>query len=414
LEMQRQAMLMYTSCGWFFADISGIVTVQILKYAARAMQIAEEYNESDLETRFLEILSAAQSNIPKFGNGKDIYMRFVKPSIVSVKQVVNHWAINSLFEEYKEETDIYCYKIKTLDYSRIEKPSTTLAIGRIEVISQVTFEKHDMIFALLHYGGEDFHCVIRGFAGKSEYVKIKKTLMDKYETEPLTEVIRGIDEYFGREYYTLKDLFIEERRKIINILIKDKLEEFSGIYKELYKDAKGPMFQLKELGLPIPEEFRIAAEYALSSSLAELTIEEDNLGNLEILQEAMNINQEAKKLGIKPDYQSLREAYSRYISKKVEELAQNGTIEQYNALIESLDMVKKLELHPNLTEAQNIYFKTIHRKIPELISNLAHTINKTNKANYRDYIASVIMLGEKLNFCMEDLTAELNKAAAHL
>lgn len=406
LEMQRHSMLMYTSCGWFFADISGIETTQILKYAARAMQIAEEFHQVDLETNFLKILSEAQSNIPKFGNGKDIYLKFVKPSIVSAKQVVSHWAISSLFEEYEDETDVYCYKIKTFDYSKIQKTGTSLVIGRIKVVSSITFEQHDMIFALLHYGGEDFHCVIRGYAGKSEYDRIKETIVNRYETLPLTEVVRGLDEFFGREYFTLKNLFIEEKRKIINILIQDKLQEFASTYKNLYEEAKGPMLQMKELGLQVPEEFKISAEYAIRSSLNSLIEGVEDLGNKELLEQALIINKEAKKIGIKPADKSIQDAYSLYICKNVKKLSKDKGMEDYESLAESLNFIEKLELEPDISSAQNIYFNTILKKIPDRISRLK---TSRNKAKDEKYIASMLDLGQKLNFNVDDLLLELNK-----
>ena len=49
LEMERQALLMFTSCGWFFSELSGIETVQVLKYAARAIQLARDLVGLDLE-----------------------------------------------------------------------------------------------------------------------------------------------------------------------------------------------------------------------------------------------------------------------------------------------------------------------------------------------------------------------------
>ena len=411
LEMQRHAMLMYTSCGWFFADISGIETIQILKYAARAMQIAGEFQEINLESRFLEILSNAESNVKKFGNGKDIYLKFVKPSIVSVKHVVSHWAISSIFEEYERETDVYCYKIKSLDYRKAEKSSTQLVVGRIEVTSNITLEKHDMIFALLHFGGEDFHCVIRGYAGKAEYDKIKEDLMNRYETLPLTEIIRGLDEYFGKEYFTLKDLFIEERRKIINILIQDKLEKFASTYRNLYDEAKGPMFQLKELDLQVPEEFKIAAEYALNCALNDLIQEAEDIGAVDLLEQAVGINKEAKKLGIKLDNPAARKAYSHYICKKVKELSGNGNLFEYESLINSLHCIEKLDLRPDLSDAQDIYFSTIFNKIPDKIKNLEKSENIKEDKNY---ILSLLILGNKLNFNIEEYTASLNKATAHI
>ena len=59
LEMQRHAMLMYTSCGWFFDELSGMETVQIIQYAGRAMQLAESYCIQSIETPFLERLALA-------------------------------------------------------------------------------------------------------------------------------------------------------------------------------------------------------------------------------------------------------------------------------------------------------------------------------------------------------------------
>lgn len=411
LEMQRHAMLMFTSCGWFFADISGIETVQILKYAARAMQIAEEFQEIDLETKFLLLLSEAHSNLKQFGSGKDLYMKFVKPSIVSVKQVVSHWAISSLFEEYEEETDIYCYRIKTVDYKKAKKGDTKLIIGRIEINSKVTFEQHDMIFALLHFGGEDFHCVIRGFAGKSEYNKIKDSLLAKYNTLPLTEVIRGLDEYFGKEYFTLKNLFIEERRKIINVLIEDKLKEFASTYKNLYDEARGPIMQLSELGLQIPEEFKIAAEYALSSSFNSLIIDAEDIDSPDILQTANDINNEATKIGIQIDTLPTEEIYSRYIANKVEVLAYSKKAEDFESLIEVLDMLQKLDLKLNISEAQNFYFNNIYTKVPQLIEKLKNSKNMNADKNF---ISAILNLAEQLNFTTEEYVSLLNKATAHI
>lgn len=411
VEMQRQAMLMYTSCGWFFAEISGIETAQILKYAARAMQIAEEFAEIDLETKFLEKLEEAKSNISQYGTGKDIYLKFVKPSIVSIKQVVSHWAISSLFEEYAEETEIYCYNVKSLDYRKAKKGNTTFLIGRIEISSKITLEHHDMIFALLHFGGEDFHCVIRGFAGSAEYNKIKEHLLNKYYSLPLTEVIRGLDEHFGKEYFTLKDLFLEERRKIINILIQDQLENFASTYKSLYNQGKGPMMQLVELGLQIPSEFKIAAEYTLSDSFNKIILEGEDIGNADSLREAFEINSEAKKLGITLDRKLAEKAYSVYINEKVKDLYYNMEPQSCADIIGVLALTKELKLTLDLFEAQNTYFNTIHNKIPYLLDSLkkSEDIQQNKK-----FTATVLNLGERLNFNVERHYAELSKLTSQI
>ena len=83
LELQRMLLMMYTSCGWFFNDVSGIETIQILKYAGRAIDLMEQLSLPSVRDRFLEILAQAKSNRPEMGAGADIYRRFVEPLKVS-------------------------------------------------------------------------------------------------------------------------------------------------------------------------------------------------------------------------------------------------------------------------------------------------------------------------------------------
>ena len=103
-------MLMYTSCGWFFDELSGIETVQVIQYAGRAAQLAEELFGNQVQDRFIEMLSKAKSNIPENGDGGRIYQKFVQPAFVDLRKVGAHYAIRSLFEPYETDTHIYCYK----------------------------------------------------------------------------------------------------------------------------------------------------------------------------------------------------------------------------------------------------------------------------------------------------------------
>ena len=112
LEMQRHAMLMYTSCGWFFDELSGLETVQVIHYAGRALQLAEECCGERLEAEFLQHLALAKSNLPEHGDGAKIYEKWVKPAVVDIERVGGHYAISSLFESYPDKTRIYCYEVE--------------------------------------------------------------------------------------------------------------------------------------------------------------------------------------------------------------------------------------------------------------------------------------------------------------
>jgi alpha-amylase/alpha-mannosidase (GH57 family) len=84
LEAQKFALFMYTSCGWFFDDISGIEPVQVMKFALRAIELIQPYHERNLESAFVEMIGKAKSNIPENGTGADVFERMVKPAKLGV------------------------------------------------------------------------------------------------------------------------------------------------------------------------------------------------------------------------------------------------------------------------------------------------------------------------------------------
>ena len=317
LEIQRQAMLMYTSCGWFFSEISGIETVQIMKYAARAMQLASRFTSKNLEEKFLEILSQAKSNIPEFGTGKDIFERFVKPSIITVKQIATLWALSSLYQDFEDEENVYCYTITRKAYKKVQKNSSTFIVGHIEIQSKITLQKSNVMFALMQYAGGDFHCTIKEYSDDAEFNRIKNDLIKIYTMNTLTEIIRALDEYFGKEYFTLKDIFIEERRKILQILLKGKLEKFSQTYQEMYDEGKGSIYHLQGLGLSIPDEFKISAEYALSHKFNDIVVHSGGFVEDDLIQQATDINFEAKKIDIKLDKSPSNLVFSKKILQNI-------------------------------------------------------------------------------------------------
>ena len=78
LEMQKNGLLMHTSCGWFFDEISGIETVQVMRYAARAIELAQDLLGIYLEPNYLKMLEGAPSNL--YGNGARVYDALVRPA----------------------------------------------------------------------------------------------------------------------------------------------------------------------------------------------------------------------------------------------------------------------------------------------------------------------------------------------
>ena len=405
LEIQRQAQLMYTSCGWFFSEISGIETVQIMKYAARAMQLAAVFTKKDFEARFTEILSEAKSNITEYGTGRDIFNNFVKPSIVTTKQVASLWAISSLYQDFEDEEDVYCYKIIRDDYQKVQKGNSNFVVGHIEIRSRITMQKSNLMFALMQYSGGDFHCAIKEYSDDIEYNKMKNDLIKIFMLNPLTEIIRALDENFGKDYFTLKDIFIEERRKILQRLLKDKMEKFAQIYQDMYDEGKGSIYHMQSLGLAIPDEFKIAAEYALSRRFNELIKDSNGFVEPAVLQQATDINYEAKSMGIKLDKQPSNKIFSKKILQNINRLAYSFEIQQADVVLELFDYVEKLELEVDISEAQNIFFSKIYMNIEDIILSSANTKRNSDKR----FAEMLLDIGSKLNINTEFYRTKLVK-----
>lgn len=405
LEIQRQAMLMYTSCGWFFSEISGIETVQIMKYAARAMQLAARFTNEDFETHFKDILSQAKSNIAEFGTGKDIYERFVKPSVVTAKQIACLWAISSLYQDFEDEEDVYCYTVKRHSYQKVQKGSSNFLVGHIEISSKVTLQKADLMFALMQYAGGDFHCAIKEFSNDAEFNELQATLIKTFALNPITEIIRTLDEKFGKEYFTLKDIFIEERKKILQILLKDQLEKFGNTYKEMYDQGKGSIYHMQNLGLEIPKEFKISAEYALSHRYNDLLAGSDGFVEAPIVQQIKDINFEAKRMNITIDKTPSNKNFAKRIITNLNRLTKSFEIQQADTIIELFEIVEKLDLQIDISEAQNIYYNKIYHRIGDILEN--------NEKEPRDkdikFIKLLLNIGEKLNINVGFYKSKLEK-----
>ncbi|MDR1167567.1 MAG: DUF3536 domain-containing protein [Heliobacteriaceae bacterium] len=403
LEIQRQAMLMYTSCGWFFSEISGIEPVQVLKYAARAMQLAARFTDKDFETKFLNILSQAKSNIAEQGNGRDIFERYVRPSVVTMKQIACLWAVSSLYQDFEDEEDVYSYAVKKKAYKKVQKGNSSLIIGQIEIQSKVTLRKFHLVFALMQYG--DFHCAIKEYSGETEFSKMKSDLIKIFMTDSMTEIFRALDGYFGKEYFTLKDIFIEERRKILQILLKGKLEKFAEAYRSMYDDGKGSIYHLQNLGLSIPDEFKISANYALSHKFNDVAT--GGFIEAEDIQQAADINAEARKIGIKLDKRPSNLVFSKKILQNINRLVHSFEIQQAEVVLELFANIETLELEVDIAEAQNTYFNKIYHRIGEILEIV---LSESKKSNDMKFIESLLDIGKKLNINTEFYRRKLDKA----
>ncbi len=245
LEMQRHALLMYTSCGWFFDELSGMETVQVIQYAGRVIQLAKEMG-ADLETGFLEKLSHARSNIPEFGDGANIYNMWVKPSVVDLCKVGAHFAISTLFDG-DHETPKFCYDISSVDYHHHQAGGSRLGMGRAKVTSKITRDSRDITFAAIHMGDQVLHAGVRE-ATNGEFTELMAKVTEEFFAGRFPDVLDALDDYFGEMRYSLKSLFKDEQKRIIDMILANTLQDAEASYHSIYEKHGALMRFLKETG----------------------------------------------------------------------------------------------------------------------------------------------------------------------
>jgi alpha-amylase/alpha-mannosidase (GH57 family) len=203
MELERHTQLMYTSCGWFFDEISGIETVQIIAYAGRVLQLASKLFSEDakpLEPTFLSILAQAIPNDPQYKTGADIYTRYVNGMKIALEQVGAHYAISSIFRSYPEDGELFCFTLHRDSHEVFTSGRGKVALGRARVRSRITEESEEICYAVLHLGDQNLSAAVRRYTEDdterfTAFVSDVRTAMRKAN---LPEVIRLIDRLFAK------------------------------------------------------------------------------------------------------------------------------------------------------------------------------------------------------------------------
>ncbi|HLN85588.1 MAG TPA: DUF3536 domain-containing protein, partial [Candidatus Limnocylindrales bacterium] len=263
LELQRQAMLMYTSCGWFFDELSGIETVQVIQFAARAVQLAEELFGDSLEDVFVGRLARARSNIDDHGNGREIYEKFVHPARVDWERVGAHYAVSSIFAGYPQQANIYCYEVQQKDFQAFNAGKAKLAVGRVRLTSEITKESTDLSFGVLHIGDHHVNGGVRSVLSEEVEAYLAQELAEPFARADFAEVIRLMDRRFGESNYSLRSLFRDERRKLLERILATALGETESLYRQIYEQRAPLMRFLRSINIPLPKEFLSAAEFVV-------------------------------------------------------------------------------------------------------------------------------------------------------
>jgi alpha-amylase/alpha-mannosidase (GH57 family) len=362
LELQRHAMLMYTSCGWFFDDLSGIETVQVIQYAARALQLAGKLFGGGLEPKFLDYLEQAKSNLAASGDGRQIYEKLVRPSMVDLSKVGAHYAVSSLFENYGDSTRVFCYEVARERSIALQAGEAKFVLGQARITSAITRESQAVAFGVLHLGEHNISGGIRPADGAKAFSALEREVRETFRAGDLPEILRLVYENFGAGAYSLKLLFRDEQRRILRIILETSLARAEASYRYIYGTDAPLMYFVKSLKIPLPNRFRMAADFVLNTDLRrEFESRALDLPRIQTLLE------EADRLGIVLDERTLEFALRRTIERIARSLAEKPEeVSRLQELSGAVTLARSLPFPANLWTPQNIYHDLLRRFYPEM------------------------------------------------
>ena len=411
LEMQRHALLMYTSCGWFFEEISRPEGTQILRYAARALELAGDVAGVQLEKAFVKRLTQAPSNVESYKHGAEIYRQLVLTAQIGFRQVAAQYAISSLFGDRTSNRSvqrIYCYTAHQLDYQVQRMGSLTLAVGQLRLVSDITWESQHLAFAVLHLGGWDFHCCIQPFTGRRNYSQLKDKVFGSLEQASAAQTILAINQVFGDQTFSLQNLFAEERHRIMELLSHETLTRLDQLYTQVYRDNYGVLMAFHRDELDVPQELQVAAEIALKhrcvnvlklmwEEIADIQVSLHHLGELEATAT------EAKHLRCNLHIPAGKQTMEQLILRSLWQLLHDtnlATVEAIQQVERLIDVAKQLNLGLSLGKSQELYFS----QLPQIVSQCRQSV-----ASGGDFgqLQQLLNLGQKLGIGVGNLLEKL-------
>ena len=379
MEMQRNSLLMFTSCGWFFDEISRIEPVQIMRYAARAIDLAKMLFNEDLEPAYLKLLAEAPSNVPELQDGAKIYELRAKQGRADRLQIAAYYGIASLLNDFTQSFSEGCWDMHGDALKLGDNDSISFSAGKVHVRSSITLEEGDYIFAVNHIGGTSIACGIAEDDDPDNALTFDevKSLQALFNDDNKEALLFG---RFGYNQFTLTNIPSDAWHRIISELLRQDVDKLEASMKGIVQNYDNLLEYLTLLNAKPPAIMITAAEFTLTSEIIRRL--ENGYHDVNGIRRAFDF---AAFWQVKPDEERIRFAFSDCINEILAELCMRGlnleSLEDLNELIKLFS--EKFEWHLSLYESQNLYYELLKKNGPNLkyeperVSNALHELGRS-------------------------------------
>lgn len=403
LEGQRNALLMYTSCAWFFAEISGIETVQNIKYASRAIQLYKLFSDINLEKQFISKLGEAISNISHSHNGDMIYYNWIKPHIINPKKVVNQLGINHLILQKapKEEVCLHDTEILSIEHYPeyfVDDTPHNLLFMHVKTTDQFTKESKEFYTYSVQLNFNDFRSYVREIYSANDVMYLTETIrniMHKRNSATSYE----IKALFDGKYLTLNDIYIEESQELISNLIDSRTKEINDFFISIFNRNIDIIGSAKTLGIKLPPQLTITSKLAIERMIISKLKEKCNIFDLSCYEEVFNIHHMAKNLGIKYNIESVIKILSETLSHQMISIKKEYDYKHILNIMVLFEIAENLNIKLDIRTAENIMYEILTIAIKPDIKKVGKLSRQSSE--YLKF-KNLLQLAEHLNFNVDD------------
>ncbi|MDD3642090.1 MAG: DUF3536 domain-containing protein [Candidatus Krumholzibacteria bacterium] len=352
LESQRHAQLMYTSCGWFFNDISGIETTQLMKYAARAIELAGAGRSDDLEGRLLGELRLARSNIPALGTGAEIYLETKRASAAEPAIFAGQFVLARQLQSPEISPESFGWRFEIKDARSRDSDGRSLVAGLLAMTSGVTLEEHRFGFLCGFGPPAEAVCAVIPSRTDDDYEELRN-FFDTTESSG-AKAVRTAAAARGWRLVTINDLFPDDRRAILERLGRLKIAALEDTFGGLYSEIAHLLTIFRQSGIAAPDSLVSPARAYLAHRLAAELAGWDRSLDPAGLRGISSVMGEASETGIELETYAAAEAIERVVVERLSALRGGLDTKVTGAALRLVERGSQSGIEPPAYEIQNV------------------------------------------------------------
>ena len=355
LECQRHSLLMYTSCGWFFNDLAGIETLQIMRYAARCLDLLDELGEDAPTERLLDVLAEAESNQVGEGDGRDLWQRHVEPARADAGRVASHLALIELLAGDGTVTELGGYYVERELQEIVDRGGVATSAGRVALTHRRTLRRTVWTYGAVHLGGLEVFGAVRPAAAHDvahDEAAVAELAGATREGQRITALLRLVTDRFGPREFGLESVLPGVGDDLLHSTAASLADRFVAAYDELRSDYHDTLVALAVAGTTLPAELRGPIELALARRLESELVEAASATDPGAYAGLRAIVREAREEGVQISSPRASEALGRALVAAVEEAAADPGEPTVAAAVGMVELARELGVPVDFGVAQ--------------------------------------------------------------